>query len=44
MEKEDIFASEAVLEEVGISVQDLNDCLPDIRQGLNNELDLLKEA
>ena len=44
MEKDDIFASEAVLEEIGISVQDLNDCLPDIRQGLNDVLDLLKEA
>ena len=44
MEKDDIFASEAVLEEIGISVQDLFECLPDIRQGLNDVLDLLKEG
>lgn len=43
-EKETIFSSDAVLEEIGISVQDLSDCLPDIRQGLNDVLNLLKEA
>ena len=43
-EGEGIFASEAILEEVGISIQDLNECLPDIRQGMKEVLDLLKEG
>ena len=44
MKKEDVLASDAVLEEIGSGVQDLNECLPDICQGLNDVLDLLKEG